>query len=150
MPFSKKKGLYSELNCDLSIFVANFRCLLKKGPHSESSSNLSIFVPILSDLPITCATTIIFSKSSAALLGFSKFCGTKHKMPICFATPKLFKATHSLRSPVVGYKTWYPVVYVGCPAGNHYDSPVGYQLGTNLFCSLGTNCFTCLSSSGGG
>ena len=66
----------------------------KKGPHSESSSNLSIFVLKFSDLPITCAITIIFSKSSAALLRFSKFCGTKHKMPICFAT-------HSLRIPVL-------------------------------------------------
>ena len=25
----KKKGLHSELNCDLSIFVANFKCPLK-------------------------------------------------------------------------------------------------------------------------
>ena len=64
----------------------------KKSLHSESSSNLSIFVPKFSDLPITCAIAIIFSKSFAALLGFSKFCGTKHKMPTCFAT-------HSLRSP---------------------------------------------------
>ena len=56
----------------------------KKGPHSESSSNLSIFVAKFSDLPITCAITIIFSKSSAALLGFLKFCDTKHKISICF------------------------------------------------------------------
>ena len=75
----------------------------KKGRHSESSSDLSIFVPKFSDLPNTCAITIIFSKSSVALLGFSKFRGTKHKIPICFATPKketpFGVATHSLRSP---------------------------------------------------
>ena len=29
MVISKKKGLHSELNCDLSIFVANFKCPLK-------------------------------------------------------------------------------------------------------------------------
>ena len=58
--------------------------------NGPSSSNLLIFVPKFSDYPIICAITIIFSKSSAAILGFSKFCRTKHKMPICFATPKLF------------------------------------------------------------
>ena len=35
---------------------------------------------------------LIFSKTFAALLGFSKFRGAKHKKLICFAT-------HSLRSP---------------------------------------------------
>ena len=94
MVISKKKGLHSESNCDLSIFVANFRCSLKKRSALRIKLHLSIFVPKFSDLLITCAITIIFSKSSATLLGFSKFCGTKHKMPICFAT-------HSLRSPVL-------------------------------------------------
>ena len=111
----KKKGLHFESIFFLRIFLPQScrslkkkRCSLriklrviyfrhqlqvfskKKSPHSESSFNLSIFVPKFSDFPITCAISIIFSKSSAALLEFSKFCGTKHKMPICFAIPKLF------------------------------------------------------------
>ena len=62
----------------------------KKVPISQSSSDLSIFLPKFSDLPIVCPITIIFFKSSAALLEFSKFRGTNHKMPICFAIPKFF------------------------------------------------------------
>ena len=89
MVISKKK---SSLRMELQFIY--FRRQLqvfskKKGPHSESSSNLSIFLPKFSDLPITCAININFAKSSTALLGLN-FCGTKHKMPICFTTPKLF------------------------------------------------------------
>ena len=88
MVISKKKGLHSESNCGLSIFVANFRCSLKKKVRTQNQASICQFLS--PNLPITCAITIIFSKSSAALLGFSKFCSTKHKMSICFATPKLF------------------------------------------------------------
>ena len=83
MLFSKKKkrGLHFESIFFFCIFFSNLCHSLKQKKKSlffESSSNLSIFVPKFSDLPITCAIIIIFSKSSVALLGFSKFCSTKH------------------------------------------------------------------------
>ena len=96
---SQKKGGPRQLpHSPHSIFTLSptSGVLKKKGHHSESSSDLSIFVPKFSDLPTTGAIIIIFSKSSVALLGFSKFRGTKHNANL-FRDPKI-----SLGDPVWG------------------------------------------------
>ena len=73
----------------------------KKGRHSELSSDLSIFVSKFFDLPITCAITKIFYKSSAALLGFSKFRGTKQKCQFVSKTQNYFRRPRLGSQPIV-------------------------------------------------
>ena len=103
--FSKKKKMVS--NSVLSIFVPKFKCCLKKKVFTQNQAlnclfltQILCFVDYMYNNRLRLdITRLNFSKCFVTLLGFSKFRGTKHKTPICFATPKIFYATLSLRNP---------------------------------------------------
>ena len=63
----KKKDIYSESSCYLSIFVANFKCSLKKKKSSvRIKLRLVNFFPKFPDFPITCASFGLSLQSGVA------------------------------------------------------------------------------------
>ena len=80
--YSLKKKVFTQNRTAIYLFSSpTSGVLLKKRSALRIKLQFVNYCPKFSNLPITCAITIFFSKRFAALLGFSKFCGTKHKMP---------------------------------------------------------------------